>query len=633
MASELRLSGLGTGADMDGIIKKLMEIERRPVVALQKRQLELEAKRDLWRDINTRLSGLKSKITDLKLPSTFNAKKASSGDDKIITATATSDAIASTYSIKVEDLAQAHSVRSATQASATAALGLAAGNITVGKKTDGTAAVIDISANDSLNSVAEKINKNSSTVTASVITVATNDVRLVLTSKSTGASYNMGRPTVPGTNTGDVIDGTSNALTALGFFGNADGDGDDFNSTSAAAKDSKVRIDGLLVQRSGNTITDAITGLTLNLKAKSASDGAGGFLPTSVTVSADSSAATNAISAFVEQYNAVQGFISDKMAKDPTTGRAGLLQGDPTASLILNTIRRMVTGKVAGMTGKKYDSLTQIGITSGAWNSADKDKLKFDSAKFTAAMNSDPAVVAELFGAQTVNVALTSNGTTAAASSTAVGYNAADLLNGLTSSDAWGAAGGGWQDDTADVFPDTVTLTFSENKTIDKIKLYTLNSATQPSTSYGVKSFDIQYWDGGAWNTLKSVTDNTVGYYTAEFEAVTTNQIQIVINDVNGNSPKYSRLIEIEAYQKNYGAASQLDDYLNTLTKSSGTVTSTRNLLEKQVQNTKDRISKMETRLEDKEDRLIKQFAKLETALGKINRQGAWLQAQLGSLR
>lgn len=627
MGSDLRLTGLGSGTDMDAIIAKLMAVERRPVAALQKRQLDLEAKRDVWRDVHSRLANLRTKAIDLKLPSTFNAKKVVSGDDKVVAATVTADAIVANYSIKVEDLAQAHSVRSATQTSAIAALGLNAGDITVGEKSDGSAATVSISANDSLNSIAEKINKTSSTVLASVVTVATNDVRLVLKSKNTGVEYAMNHASG---NTGNVANGTSDALTALGVLNGA---GTAFVDEATAAADSKVRIDGLLIQRSTNTISDTITGLTLDLKAKSASDGGGGFLATTLTVSANTSTAVKAVNGFVEQFNSVQSFISSKMTKDPVTGKAGILQGDPTASTILGNVRRMVTGKVAGMIDKKYDSLSQIGITTGAWSSADRDKLVFDSSKFTKAMEEDPALVAELFGAQVSNVALTTNGATAGASTTASGFNAADLLNGQTSSASWGSAGGGWQGNTVGG-TDYVDITFSESKTIDKIKIHTLNSDTQPAASFGVRDFDIQYWANGTWNTIKSVTNNTNAIYTEDFSALTTDKIRIDVKDVNtdGIDPKYARLVEVEVFQKNFGAASQLDEYLLNLTKTDGTVTSARTVLDKQVQSTKDRITKMELRLKEKEERLINRFAKLETALGKLNRQGSWIQSQLNAL-
>ena len=63
----MRLSGLASGVDMDGIIEGLMAIERRPLVLMQSRQQELEAQKNAWRDVNTRLKNLSDKFLSLKL--------------------------------------------------------------------------------------------------------------------------------------------------------------------------------------------------------------------------------------------------------------------------------------------------------------------------------------------------------------------------------------------------------------------------------------------------------------------------------------------------------------------------------------------------------------------------------------
>lgn len=617
----LRLSGLSSGTDWEAIIQKMMEAARKPLEVQQQRQLALESKRDLWRDVQTRLGNLQSAINTLKLASTFDAKNASSSDEKVLTATAGADAAAGTYSIVVSDVAKAQRVRSNAQTSDTSALGLAAGTITVGKQADGTAATINVTASDTLRSLADKINNTSTTVKASVVKVATNDYRLVLTAANTGADYAFN-----GTNTGNVVDGTSNALTTLGILGGTDANANTFNDANEVdpAQNASVTIDGLSIQRNSNIINDAITGLTINLVQKAPTQ------TITLTVSNDNTTALDAAKAFVDQYNSAYDFIKGKMSTQVGTNKPGPLQGDPLAATILSRLRTLANGTVSSISGK-LDSLSQVGITTGKFGTADQDKLLLDSTVFADKLTKNLKEVKELFGAQAVNVALNSNGATATASSTAAGYSASDVINGDASSTSWGAPGGGWMDNTAGTFPDTLDITFSAARTINQVVIYTIDSATLPASTNGIKDFDLQYWQGGAWQTLKSVTGNTSGKITLDFDAVSTDKIRIQINASNDASQ--SRLVEVAAYQKNDGVAVRLNDYLNSLLTGNGSIPSTRSSLDKEVTRVKERINTMEQRLAQQEDQLYQKFARTEQTLSTLRAQQSRLQAIFGNVK
>lgn len=616
-----RLTGLSTGTDWESIIRNIIKVERRPIDLEQVRKLKMEEKRDAWKDINTRLSSLQTKVSALKLASTFNAKTAATSNDKVVTASAGTDVAPGTYTVKVTTLAQAQQVRSDAKTSAGSTLSLTAGTITVGKKSDGSAATVNVTASDSLNSLAEKINQVSTTVRASVIQVATTDYRLILTAASTGVDYAFGS-----TNTGSVADGTSDALTSLGILGGTDttpANGFKDANELAQAQNAVITVNGLQIQRNSNTISDAVTGLTLNLINEAPTENV------TVTVSRNTGTAATAVQSFVDQYNSTYSFIKEKMGKDETTQRYGPLSADPTAQGILNQLRRLVTGAVTGVTGD-LGNLQQVGVTTGKWGTAEQDLLVFDSTKLVDELNTSPNDVLELFGAKAVNVALTSNGATATASSTAAGnYNVADLINGQTTSTDWGNPGGGWKDATADTFPDWVEIAFGQSSTIDQLKIYTINSDTMSAASYGIKDFEVQYWNNGAWESLETITGSSVDRVTLDFTAVATDKVRINITDVNGVSPKESRLVELEVYQKNFGVAARLDSYLAGLTSSTGITASTRNALGKEVDQIAKRITKMEDRLTAKEERLFKQFENLEQTLSRLRQQGSWLQAQL----
>ena len=158
-----------------------------------------------------------------------------------------------------------------------------------------------------------------------------------------------------------------------------------------------------------------------------------------------------------------------------------------------------------------------------------------------------------------VNVALASNGGVATASSTYSGpygnFPVQSVNNGERKGVTWGA-GGGWNDDTANIYPDWVQITFNGQKTIGEIDVYTLqdslNNPIEPTPNqsfslYGITSFDVQYWNGSAWVTVPggSITGNNLVWRKITFPPVATDRIRVV---VNASMDGASRITEIEAF-------------------------------------------------------------------------------------
>jgi flagellar hook-associated protein 2 len=108
----MTVSGLASGLDTEEIIRKLMEIERAQVKRLEARKADLQADKNAWKDIGTRLNNLLGALTPLKLQSTFTGMTATSSKPEALSATATADASPGTYRIWIKQLAQAHKVAS-----------------------------------------------------------------------------------------------------------------------------------------------------------------------------------------------------------------------------------------------------------------------------------------------------------------------------------------------------------------------------------------------------------------------------------------------------------------------------------------------------------------------------------------
>lgn len=130
MSDMLRLSGLASGMDTEAVIKKLLSAQQTKVDSSKQKKQILEWKKDSYRNTNTKLLAVRSSLTNLKLPSTFNAKTVSSSDDKTVTATATGDAIPGIYTMKVKQVAQRVSL------SSTSALGSSGDKSTIAKQFD-----------------------------------------------------------------------------------------------------------------------------------------------------------------------------------------------------------------------------------------------------------------------------------------------------------------------------------------------------------------------------------------------------------------------------------------------------------------------------------------------------------------
>jgi len=156
------------------------------------------------------------------------------------------------------------------------------------------------------------------------------------------------------------------------------------------------------------------------------------------------------------------------------------------------------------------------------------------------------------------NFALPSNGATVTASSQ---YSTAHPVSAVNNGDRrglnWGA-GGGWNDATANAYPDWVQIDFPEAKTIDQVNVFTLQdnygSPIEPVealtfAAYGLTDLRLEYWDAsaGSWkNVPGAVATSTNKVWTRfAFSALSTTKLRVV---VTGSLFSYSRITEIEAW-------------------------------------------------------------------------------------
>src|SRR5690606_1826950 len=231
------ISGIASGLDTDKWIEAVMALERRPITQLQQRKTTLQQQRDAWRDINTRLNNLSSRLSDLRLSTTFLNRTATSSDANVLSVSAGTAAIPGRYEVEVKQLAQAHRVRS-DKRDADKALGLSGTFKIFGVQ-------VTVDEEDTLATIAQKINDARAGVSATVI-----DGYLVLQATETNKRIQF---------TDDNC-----VLHSLGILKNRCVK----NQLQApqAAQIVVGGIDGIVVTRDSNTISDVLQGVTLTLK-------------------------------------------------------------------------------------------------------------------------------------------------------------------------------------------------------------------------------------------------------------------------------------------------------------------------------------------------------------------------------
>ncbi len=96
--------GLASGLDTASIIQQLLSLEARPKLLAQQRLSNIKVQQTAYLDINSRLQNLRSMVSSLRTQPVFDAKKATSSAEDILTATASAGAAAGSYTFLVDRL-------------------------------------------------------------------------------------------------------------------------------------------------------------------------------------------------------------------------------------------------------------------------------------------------------------------------------------------------------------------------------------------------------------------------------------------------------------------------------------------------------------------------------------------------
>lgn len=384
--------GIGSNLDVNGIVTKLMAVEQQPLLQLNKKQASYQAQISAYGSVTGALSSFQSALQALSSASSFQSVTATPTDSTILSASAGSTAAPGSYTLSVSKLAQAQSLLAAGQTSETASIGtgatttlsfdfgtIAGGTLTNGVYTGATftsngggvkTVTID-STNNSLAGIRDAINAANIGVSATIVNDGSaSPYRLVLTSTATGQTNSMSISV-----SGDPTLGT--------LLSNNPAGAQHLTETSTA-QNAAFTVNGVSISKASNTVTDAITGVTLNLLKTTTS-------PTTLTVARDTASVQSSVQAFVKAYNDLNTALKSVSSYDATTQKSAILQGDSTILMLQSKLRSMLTQPL-GNTFNSITTLSQIGVSFQRDGS-----LAVDSTKLSAAITNHFSEIATLF--------------------------------------------------------------------------------------------------------------------------------------------------------------------------------------------------------------------------------------------
>lgn len=657
--------GLGSNLDVNSIVSQLMAVERQPLQALDKKEASFQAQLSAFGTIKSSLTSFQTALQSLNDVTKFQAYKATIGDSSVATVAAANTAAAGNHSLEVSKLASSQKLVALGQTSATASIGngtltlefgtIGGGtfNSTTGKYTGATftadgagAKTITIGAsNNSLTGIRDAINAAKIGVTASIVNDGSGTpYRLSLAVNDTGAAKSL-RISVAG-------DAALSNLLAH------DASGTQNLAETATASNAEFKLDGVAITKSTNSVSDALEGVTLNLLKTNVGAAA------QIAVVRDSSGAKSAAESLVKSYNELNTTLKNLGAYNPTSKQGSILQGDVTLITLHARIRATLTDALKGAAGS-FSNLSQIGIAF-----TKEGTLKFDSAKFQAAVEAAPNDIAPLFAAvgrasdsairfdsATANTKPGSyavNVTRLASQGTQVGSAAANLTITAGVNDAFTVNVDGESalitlaaktyasaadlarevqskiNGASAIAAEGVTVTVTESAGI-----LTLSSAR-----YGASS-SVQISSGNAMSDLLGASPMTTAGQDAEgtINGVTATGSGRFLTDLGGGASSGLK-IEVTGgalgdrgtVKFSRGYAAQLDALISDFVATKGAIAARTEGISASIKNIDTRRQEMQRRLVDVETRVRAQFTALDTLVAKMNTTSQFLTQQLARL-
>ncbi len=422
MADNSLTALLSSQAQIETMIQKYKtSLSSKTVTPLDNKKTTLTAKLNVLNALKTRMQSLydvSKGMLATDSTSKFSVYSVAAADTAIVSGSANSSAAAGSHSLFVNSLAKSDSVVSSKFSSSGNTIvdtemtteeknsgsamrqikisigGVEKGTISIqlhsGTTTDSNSTV--------LTAIATAIKSSADLkdfVTASVVSVTPAESKLVFTSKSTGATNTISLEDVNGTllETIGLSDSIFSSRSGVSTNSAADdpvsAPGGFLTAGNAANLNAKFILNGIEMTRETNTVSDALSGVTLNLKsAQKENDN-----PTQFSVEIAKDQIKYNVQNFIVNFNNVLLYIKAQTAIDPQNNVRQILATETSYTSLRYNLQAISRSVVDTVTAGNPDVLSKIGITAGA----DGSLQISDSTKLDAALSGSTAPLAELF--------------------------------------------------------------------------------------------------------------------------------------------------------------------------------------------------------------------------------------------
>jgi len=320
------LSALGSsssGINVAAAVAQAIAALSIPEQQWQSQQQTLQGDTTTINQIQSDVSSLETSLNALGDPlGALAGMIVTSSDTNVVNATAAAGTPAGSHVVIVNNIASTASWYS--DSVATSSTNLAPGSFTIQVGSGAATQVTIGSGVNTLDQLASYINTQHLGVTASVVNDSTGS-RLALVSNASGSANGF----------------TISAASGLTF------------TQASAGQDAALTVDGIPIDSGSNTVTGAVSGLTLNLVGAAP----GGQI--NVTISPDTSSAAQAIAKFVGAYNTAIGDVNSQYTVG-ATNQEGPLSGDAAVRMLQDTL--LSAASYSGG-GNGVSILADLGIT------------------------------------------------------------------------------------------------------------------------------------------------------------------------------------------------------------------------------------------------------------------------------
>lgn len=395
-SGSINFTGLGNGTDFNTLIEGFVKVEQARVTRLEEWKATWEDKNEQFKALNTQLLSLKTTLEGMDTLNEFMTKKVESSNTNLLIASANAEALESTHSVVINQLATndilitstgTESLKTVIAPTATSFQFSYAGK---------SITLEDIPAGTTLQGFVDMINNHpdSRGILQATTIYDGSSYHLQLSGKGLGADNQL------------VISNAGSLMFSASDF-----------TESQNAQNSQIRVDGFpagnttWIERGSNSITDIIEGVTLNLKE------ANPFTAINLTVNTDTEGIVKNIASFVDSVNAIRSRILT-LTKVDDEGKGAILTGNYGIDIVSQNLKNITASMGQGFKlrdlktgeGDMFSSLSQLGILTDAQEgSVTYGLLTIDYDELEKALQADPTAVAELFALEPTGVSRTTD--------------------------------------------------------------------------------------------------------------------------------------------------------------------------------------------------------------------------------